>query len=223
MEMADSLSVPHVPSSSVKVAIPAALIEQADQAVTQTGLPRDELIELVLRSRLDTEGSPAADIWSQYRASQAQSPADVVAAVTAAGVPDGVRGLRLGPPSPDRNDIPWSRPGIGAELWWSATEVWPVVRGLWRMDPSGVTVIAALRLGHVLGVYRVHGWRQEPESGRRYAVAGSIITDEGRLLDADSGEDQGEASAHDLAIRAAVTAAPILMPPARQPVVKLSR
>jgi hypothetical protein len=91
------------------------------------------------------------------------------------------------------------------------------------MRPAGISVIVALRLGHVLGVYRVAGWQQEPESGRHYAIGGRVIDPRGRLLDAENGADVGSATVADLAIHRAVSAAPIVLPRGTaQPVVKLS-
>ena len=219
--MAGFGTVPDVQSTAVRVALAAGLSERVEQLAAEAGLMRDEYVELLIRSRTDGPDSPAAALWEQYAGKVTQTPGDVVAALVAAGVTDGVRGLKLGAPAPDRVPAPWPRPGTGAELWWSPIQVWPIVRGLWRMDPTGISVIVALRLGYALGVYRVDGWGQESQSERRFALGGRVITATGRLLDAETGADVGEASTTDMTIRAAITAAPIL-PQSRQPVVRLS-
>jgi len=172
---------------------------------------------------LDGEGSPAAVVWSRYTSGQVQTPGDVISALSEAKVPDAVRGFRLGSPAVDRTPVPWPRSGPGVDLGADPLDAWPIVRGLWRMRPAGISVIVALRLGHVLGVYRVAGWQLEPESGRHYAIGGQVIDPRGRLLDAENGADVGSATVADLAIHRAVSAAPIVLPRGTaQPVVKLS-
>jgi hypothetical protein len=221
--MARSPTVPHVPSSSVKVAVPSDVMERVDAVAERAGLTRDDCVELGLRALLDGEESPAAVVWSRYTRGQVQTPADVISALASADVPDSVRGFRLGAPAADRAPVPWPRNGPGADLNADPLQVWPIVRGLWRMRPAGTSVIVAIRLGHVLGVYRVSGWQHEPESGRHYAVGGRAIDPRGRLVDAETGADVGAASAADLAIHNAVSAAPIVLPRGTaQPVVKLS-
>lgn len=215
--MADSRVVPDVLSTAVRIAVAASVVERIEAMGARIGLPRDELIELMLRRSVDGENSTAAQLWESYTAGQTQSPSDVAAALTQWDV--GVRGFKLSSPSPDRAQPPWTRSGTGAELSWSPERVWPVVRGLWRMTPSGVSHVVALKLGHALGVYRVQGWGEH--DGRKYALGGSIITAEGRLLDAETGSDTGPASEVDQAVYATVTAAPIIAA-GRQPVVRLS-
>lgn len=221
--MARSLAVPHVPSSSVKVAVPSDVMARVDEMAEGAGLSRDDCVELGLRALLDGERSLAAVVWSRYTSGQVQTPADVISALASASVPDAVRGFRLGAPAEDRAPVPWPRSGPGADLGADPLQVWPIVRGLWRMRPAGISVIVAIRLGHVLGVYRVTGWQQEPTSGRHYAIGGRVIDPTGRLVDVETGADVGAASAADLAIQSSVTAAPIVLPRGTaQPVVKLS-
>ena len=221
--MARSLAVPHVPSSSVKVAVPSDVMARVDAMAENAGLSRDDCVELGLRALLDGDGSPAAVVWSRYTSGHVQTPGDVISALSEANVPDAVRGFRLGSPAVDRTPVPWPRSGPGVDLGADPLDAWPIVRGLWRMRPAGISVIVALRLGHVLGVYRVAGWQQEPESGRHYAIGGQVIDPRGRLLDAENGADVGSATVVDLAIHSAVSAAPIVLPRGTaQPVVKLS-
>jgi hypothetical protein len=69
----------------------------------------------------------------------------------------------------------------------------------------------------------VSGWQHEPDTGRHYAIGGRVIDPRGRLVDVETGADVGAASAADLAIHSAVSAAPIVLPRGTaQPVVKLS-
>lgn len=220
--MADSAVVPDVESTAVRIAVPFAVMERIEAMAAAIPMPRDEMVELLLRSRTDGPGSPAEAMWHQYLSGEVQTPAAIAAELASVGVQGGVRGLRLGSPSPDRGPVPWSRQGLGAELWWSPEQTWPAVRGLWRINPKGITVIVALRLGYVLGVYRVVGWATDPTTGRSYATEGVIIGADGRLRDPGSGTDVGPVSDEDAAIRGVLAKAPISLPPHRQPVVKLS-
>ena len=77
--MARSPTVPHVPSSSVKVAVPSDVMERVDAVAERAGLTRDDCVELGLRALLDGEESPAAVVWSRYTRGQVQTPADVIA------------------------------------------------------------------------------------------------------------------------------------------------
>lgn len=220
--MADSPVVPDVESSAVRIAVAADLVDQLQGVATGVGLTRDELIELVLRSRGDRDPAPALKLLDAYLDRQARTPADITRLLHEQGINEAIRGLRLGPPGPDRIAPPWPRVGAGAALSWNADEVWPIARGLWRIRPAGVSVIAALRLGQVLGVYRVGGWVLEPRTQRHYAVDGLVITANGRLRDPETGADRGEATSAEQAIQRILAAAPIVMPPGRQPVVRLS-
>lgn len=220
--MADSRLVPNVSTTAVSLAVPAAVVDRADRLATETGLRRDELLELALRSRFDPPKSAAADLWAAYVSGRAQSMTEVAAALASEGVVRGVRGLRLGSPTTDRTPVPWKRDGIGAELFWDEQQTWPAVRGIWRMTTAGVTHIAGLRLGRVLGVYRVDGWAVEPLLGRKYATGGSFITADGRLKDAATGADRGPVTDTDRAVHSVLTRAPILAPPNQQPIIKLS-
>ena len=114
--MARSPTVPHVPSSSVKVAVPSDVMERVDAVAERAGLTRDDCVELGLRALLDGEESPAAVVWSRYTRGQVQTPADVISALASANVPDSVRGFRLGAPAADRAPVPWPRNGPGADL-----------------------------------------------------------------------------------------------------------
>jgi hypothetical protein len=220
--MAHSAVVPDVESTAVRIAVPFALMERIESMAAAIPMLRDEMVELLLRSRTDGSSSPAATMWEQYMSGDVQTPAAIAAELASIGVESGVRGLRLGSPSPDRGPIPWERQGLGAELWWGPEETWPAVRGLWRINPKGITVIVALRLGYVLGVYRVVGWATDPTTGRSYATKGVIIGADGRLRDPETGADAGPVSDQDRAIRSVVVRTPISLPPHRQPVVKLT-
>jgi len=214
--------MPDVPSTAVRIAMPADLVAVVESRSASLGIPRDELVELAVRSRFEPD-SPAVAVWDRYAAGSSQTPTAVAEALASAGILERVRGFRLGAPTPERTDPPpWSRPGTGAALSNTPAQTWPIVRGLWRMDPTDVSVIVALRLGMVLGVYRVGRWVTDELTGRRYAVDGQIITSGGRLQDAENGTDLGAASDADRSLYRILTAAPILPPAARQPVVKLS-
>src|SRR6476646_3889147 len=147
--MARSLAVPHVPSSSVKVAVPSDVMARVDAMAENAGLSRDDCVELGLRALLDGDGSPAAVVWSRYTSGHVQTPGDVISALSEANVPDAIRGFRLGSPAVDRTPVPWPRSGPGVDLGADPLDAWPIVRGLWRMRPAGISVIVALRLGHV--------------------------------------------------------------------------
>ena len=220
--MAHSRAMPNAPSTAVRLRVPLAVSDRIEDVARSLHLPRDEIVELVMRSRLDGPDSPAARLWEQYAAGVSQTPAEVKAKLKAAGFGnERVRALRIGSPAPDREPVPWPRPGTGAELSWSAVEVWPIVRGLWRMNSTGVAVIVALRLGYTLGVYRVGGWAEHMASGRKYALNATIVTPAGRLQDAETSADVGPASEAHLALLNVVSAAPIVAT-GQQPVVMLS-
>ena len=123
-----------------------------------------------------------------------------------------VVGVRLGPRRPATETEPFTRDHLGADLLDDALEVWPAVRGLWRMS-ARPRVIVAYRLGYPLAVYRVAGWEQDPTTNRRWAPAGQILTDT-RRTDASTGADSGEATADDRAIVRVIRSRPLVTPPA---------
>ena len=90
--MADFWPVPIVASTALRLAVPAAVVDRADSVAAETGVRRDELLELALRSRLDPQGSPAADLWAAYVSGRAQTMTEVTAALASQGVVSGVRG-----------------------------------------------------------------------------------------------------------------------------------
>ena len=133
--MARSLAVPHVPSSSVKVAVPSDVMARVDAMAENAGLSRDDCVELGLRALLDGDGSPAAVVWSRYTSGHVQTPGDVISALSEANVPDAVRGFRLGSPAVDRTPVPWpQRSGgrSGCRRWTLAHSSWSVAHA-----PSG--------------------------------------------------------------------------------------
>lgn len=217
--MARSMSMPNVESSASRIAVPARLTAEVESLAGRVGLSRDELVELAIRSVV--QGDTAASLWRQYERGPTQTAADVRAALTRAGVREGVRGLRMGPLAADRSPVPWAREGAGVELDWAPTQCWPAVRGLWRLSSDGVQVIVGLRLGRAVGVYKVEGWATDLDSGRKYAVGGRAITADGDLVNAETGTLYGSASESDREIYAAVTKCPIVLS-GRHPVVRLS-
>lgn len=207
--MASSDAVPHVPSTSVRFTVPADLASLVDEWANGHHLSRDEGLEVLLRGRLAGEASSATDLWAAYQRGEVQSAADIEAALTRAEVGDAVMGIRLGARRPVTDTTPFRRDHMGADLDDVPADVWPAVRGLWRIHPRWRYVVA-FRLGRPLALYRVVGWEQEAKSGRRWAIGGQIVQN-GRRVDADTGEDQAEASPVDLAIVDAVMARPLAM------------
>lgn len=216
--MAGLRVMPNVPSSAARVAVPAGLTGEIEARAAGVGLSRDELVELALRAAV--QNGPARDLWQSYESGATQTLETVRAALAAATINEKIRGFRLSAPAPDRSPVPWKREGAGVELTHSAAQAWPMVRGLWRFTADGVHVIAGIRLGQVVGVYRVQGWVSDLATGRKYAIGGQAITSDGLLQDVETGATS-QASAEDRAIEQILRSRPILMT-GRQPVVLLS-
>lgn len=211
-----------VTSTSVLLSVPAYVVVQVEDWATRYGLSRAETVELLLTGSLTGEDSPAAQLRRSYESGQVQTPAQISAALDAAGIDVPVLGLLLSPRQPVRDDEPFTRDHIGADLTDDALSVWPSARGAWRIGDR-TRVIAAFRLGQPLGIYRVTGWEQVPNSPRRWATGGQIISSD-RRLDADTGQDMGETTPTDRAITAAVFANPLVVPTsAANPLVWLHR
>jgi hypothetical protein len=202
-----SRSMPRVPSTSVHLSVPAYLVDQVQDWADNHGLARAEAIELLLSASLAGEDTPAVQLQRAYEAGEVQTPAEVSAALDAAGVDVPVIGLLLGPRQPVRGPEPFHRDHLGADLSDDALSVWPSVRGVWRVSDRP-RIVAAFRIGRPLGVYRIAGWEQVPGTPRRWATGGQVISGD-RRLDADTGHDMGETTPTDRAITAAVFANPL--------------
>ena len=207
-----STFVPRVESSSGRLAIPADLVQRIEHWSATYGLSREEGAELVLRGSVEPVEEAALTLRAAYEARDVQTPEQVSAGLSAAEVDVPVVGMRLGPRRPATETEPFTRDHLGADLLDDALEVWPAVRGLWRMS-ARPRVIVAYRLGYPLAVYRVAGWEQDPTTNRRWAPAGQILTDT-RRLDASTGADSGEATTADRAIFRVVRSRPLVTPPA---------
>ena len=215
--------VAHVQSPVIRWSASPDLATLVDRWADAAHLPRDEAVELLIRSRLaKDDNAPAVQAWHAYRDGLTQTPGEVADTLAAARVTEHVVGVRMGPLRPEATPPPWARPGIGVDLDADAMTAWPQIRGLWRMRMRP-TVLIGLRLGWAGWIYRVNGWEQDPQSGRSFASSGRAITAAGRLLDAESGVDVGEASASDMSILTAIRRAPIIVPRSANPIVRLSR
>ena len=129
-----SRSMPRVPSTSVHLSVPAYLVDQVQDWADNHGLARAEAIELLLSASLAGEDTPAVQLQRAYEAGEVQTPAEVSAALDAAGVDVPVIGLLLGPRQPVRGPEPFPRDHLGADLSDDALSVWPSVRGVWRVS-----------------------------------------------------------------------------------------
>jgi len=213
MGMESSTTMPRVESSSGRLAIPADLIQRIERWSATYGLSREEGAELVLRGTIDPIEPVASSLRHSYETRDVQTPEQVSAALARAEVDVPVVGIRLGPRRPIGTDAePFSRDHLGADLLDDALEVWPAARGLWRMSDRP-RVIVAYRLGHPLAVYRVPSWEQDPDSGRRWAATGQVLTT-GQRMSVASGADAGAATDADRSIVQVVGARPLVMPPA---------
>lgn len=214
--------VAQVPSAVVRLSASPNLAALVDAWADRANLPRDEALEVLIRSRLaDREDDPAARLWRGFEQGDVQSVDELAAALRESGVTAVIAGVRLGPHRPDATGTPapWPRPGIGVDLDATPTQAWPQIRGLWRikMKPS---LLVGLRLGWAGWVYRVAGWKQH-ESGRSFAVGGVAITADGHQIDMQTGEVSAADPTDVVAVRL-LQRAPISFPRSVNPVVRLA-
>lgn len=207
--MAPYEAVPHVPSTSVRFTVPADLASAVDAWANDHQLSRDEGLEVLLRSRLSSENSPATALWAAYESAAVQTPAQIEAVLDQAEVSDPVIGIRLGAKRRATEKSPYPRDHLGADLDDDPQTIWPAVRGLWRINARW-RYVAAYRLGSPLALYRIAGWDRDSQSGRRWATSGLIITGD-RRQEAESGLDVGESTQTDRAVAAAIFNAPLAM------------
>lgn len=203
--------VANVPSPVRRLSAPPDLGELVDEWADGVQIPREDAIEVLVRSRLATsEDSPAAVLWRGYQQRRTQTPAQVREAL--ADVAELVVGVRMGPRRPDTaKNLPWVRSTIGVDLDADSVHAWPQIRGLWRMKmrPS---LFVGIRLGWAGWMYRVDSWQVHEPTGRAYADAAVAITPAGRRIDALSGADRGPASSLERHVFEVLRSAPILTP-----------
>jgi len=219
--MASSQAVPRVETTSGRVSVPADVIVAIEAAATRYGLSRDETAELYLRATLSPADGAAVALREVFESGRTHTPADVSRALKQAEADVPVAGVRLGSRRSVQDSSPISRDHIGGNLADDAVAVWPAARGLWKVSDRA-SILVAYRLGWPLAIYRVRGWEQDPDSGRRWAVDGLIISGD-RRRDADTGDDRGELSPIDRAIANAVLGRALVLPAgAANPVIWLN-
>ena len=199
----------NVPSPVRRLSASPDLGALVDDWADAVQMPRDEAIEVLIRSRLATsEQSPAAVLWRGYQHRQTQTQSQVRAAL--ADVQDLVVGVRMGPRRPDSTeDLPWNRSEIGVDLDADPVGAWPQIRGLWRMKMRP-TLLVGIRLGWAGWLYRVDSWMIHEPTGRAYADAATAITPTGRRIDPTSGTDMGPATEIERFVFEVLRSAPIL-------------
>lgn len=205
--VASSLAVPHVPSTSVRLTVPADLADMVTTWSAEHTLSRDEGVEVLLRSVLADQDSTARRVFLSYDSGDVQTAKAIEDTLRQAEVADPVIGIRLPARRATDEPAPYPRHHVGADLDDDPLTVWPAVRGLWRIHPRWTHVVA-YRLGRPLALYRITTWEQDPESGRRWAAAGHIIAGD-RRLNPDTGADTGAATSTDRAIADAVFTRPL--------------
>lgn len=195
--------VAQVPSAVVRLSAPPGVAALLDSWAASVQLPREEALEILLRSRLATTPTDPADVlWRSLSVNEVQTVDDVSRALAQAKVTDLMVGVRMGPARPDATDTPapWPRAGLGLDLTATPEQAWPQIRGLWRMRMQP-TLLVGIRLGWPGWVYRVDRWEIHPASGRSYAVAGHAITADGRQIDMQTGETSAAAPLDLVAVR----------------------
>ena len=213
-DMEKSLVMPRLESASGRLAIAVDVVSRVEAWAAQVGMPREEAAELVLRAATPPAELVAQELLSAYDAGDSQRPEDISAVLTAAEIDVPIVTARLGGKRAvdDETVEPFSRSHIGADLDDGPVPVWGAVRGLWRMSDRP-RIIVAVRFGRPLGIFRVAGWEHVPDTGRRWAPSGQLLTVDGRF-DAESGERIADATDADRTIVAAITARRILLTPA---------
>lgn len=195
--------VAQVPSAVVRLSAPPGVAALLDDWAAAVQLPREEALEILLRSRLATDpADPAGVLWQNLSDGQVQTVDEVSRSLAEAYVTDLMVGVRMGPARPDATDTqaPWPRAGLGVDLADSPEHAWPQIRGLWRMKMRP-QLLVGLRLGWPGWVYRVDRWETHAESGRSYAVGGYAIMSDGRQIDMQTGHVSSAADADVAAVR----------------------